>query len=594
MKHKNGFRYLSVNSKILLSYVPVLLLVISIGFSIFRVTLQSNAIEKMCSTKISELQQISDKMEYVYQNTINISNVCLFDDSIHNFLFYPEQETLSERSKRYSEARSTLTQQHSIFYSIPFYTTIYGFREDAYITNSPYGVKETDRARVEGLAAEMQNSYSSLYWTDKRYSGEDIVLTAARYIINPNDGRIAGMILFDFAEALFSETFMKSLQNNETISLLWNDGQFISSSNPSLWKEIGAGKSILEKLKGYSSGYFVDEETSDLVCFVKYDDWDLYILKTEKYADVLQTWSESNLYLLWIVAVIVALFVLITLLLSHYISHPLRLLAQEVRRFHNGKPDAAPECKAKGDEVRYLRKEFYQLQERIDSLIAQTIQEEEVKRKYEIRALQNQINPHFLYNTLLSLRFLNRVGEREKLEQTILALVHLLSHLFEKDASDHTIQKELEILKDYILIQQTRYGNNFSVEYDCDERLFPCKIEKLILQPLVENAIFHGISRYEQGGVIRIKIGGEDGRIRIEIWDNGIGLEKSTADSENSIHIRHGIGLDNIRKRLQLMYQGEYSLKLFTHESGWTVAQLIIPNKEKGEASDNEGHDSGR
>lgn len=585
MKRKNGFRYLSVNSKIFLSYVPILLLIISVGFSIFRVALQSSAIKKMCATKISELYQISDKMEYVYQNTINISNVCLFDDSIHDFLLYSDQESLSERSQRYANVRATLTQQHSIFYNIPFYTTIYGFRDDAYITNSPYGTKEIDQLRVEELTAEIQDAYSRMYWTDKRYMGEDIVLTAARYIFNPNDGSIVGMILIDFAESLFSETFVKSVQNNETISLLWNDGQIISSSNPSLWKQIGTGKSVLEKLEGYTSGYFVDSETSELVCFVKYEDWDLYIVKTEKYADVLQTWSESNSYLLALVIIVVVIFVFITILLSHYISHPLRLLTQEVRVFHNTQELAAapPDLRGpRGDEIRYLREEFYKLQDRINSLIEQTIQEEEIKREYEIKALQNQINPHFLYNTLLSLRFLNRIGEREKLEQTILALVRLLSQLFEKDSSEHTIQKELEILKDYIQIQQTRYGNNFTVQYEWEEELLSCKIEKLILQPLVENAIFHGISSYEQGGIIQIKLHEADRQIRIEIWDNGVGLEKSASETENSIRIRHGIGLDNIKKRLQLIYGAKYSLRVFAHESGWTVAELIIPKEGKG------------
>ncbi len=593
IKKKNKFRYFSVNTKIFVSYVPILLVLICIGFGVFRSVLQINAMKKICISRVSELQQISDKMEYIHQNTINISNVYLFNETIQNFLNYPDTETQFEQSRRYTRARTTLTEQHSIFYNIPFYTTIYGFREEAYVTNSPYGNRETDKKRVSEYQKMIEGQYSQLYWADVKNAKGDIVLTAARYIFDPSNGETLGMIFFDFAESLFSQTFQKSLQNNETISLIWENGQIISSSDPDRAEKVFAGKDLLDKMEGYSSGYFHDTEQEELVCFAKYAGWDLYIVKTEPYQEVISTLSEPDLYLAVLIVTVIVVFTLVTILLSHYISQPLKALTREVGRFHNRteKPNSR-RLMVKGDEIFYLREEYYKLQQRIDSLIEQTIKEQESKREYEMKALQNQINPHFLYNTLLSLRFLNRIGERQKLDQTILALVRLLSNLFEKEASSHTIREELELLQDYILIQQTRYGNNFDVEYHCTEEVLDCKIEKLILQPLVENAIFHGISSYEDGGQIKISICRQDTQVKIKIWDNGVGLENSCQPSEHTVQIKHGIGLDNVKKRLYLMYGEKYHLDLFTPTEGGTAALLEIPyQKEEKEEPYAKGDD---
>ncbi len=579
---KRFFSKFSVNKKIFIAYVPMLILFIIVGFYLYYSVLQVNAVKKICISRVSELEQISDKIDYIYQNIINISNVYLFDENIQDFLSYSENESEFERSQRYVQTSNVLTEQNSIFYNIPFYTTIYGFKDDAYISNSPYTSKEQDRNRVEKYSNIMKQPYSQLYWTNINDSKEDVILTATRYIYDSNNGQTLGMIFFDFEENLFSQTFSKSIQNNEAISLFWGNGEIISSSNSLIKENKDFEKTIFSKIDGFSNGYFYDDETKNLICFVKYSGLNLYIVKSEPYTDVVKSLSEPKTYLVIFILIIIVMFSLVTILLSHYISNPLKSLTKEVKNFHNKKieKDMKNE-KIKGDEIVYLREEYYKLQDRIDYLIKQTIEEQEKKRSYEMKALQNQINPHFLYNTLLSIRFLNRSGERKKIDKTIVSLIQLLSNLFEKDSSINTISEEIELLKDYVFIQQTRYGNNFEVEYDISDEVLNCTIDKLILQPIVENAIFHGISSYESGGLIQIKAFKENEKVKIIVKDNGVGIEKAEENSNKSIKIKHGIGVNNIRKRLDLMYANEYSLDMFSPQDGGTIVELIIPYNER-------------
>jgi hypothetical protein len=210
----------------------------------------------------------------------------------------------------------------------------------------------------------------------------------------------------------------------------------------------------------------------------------------------------------------------------------------------------------------------------INPMLAQIISEQEQKRSYEILALQNQISPHFLYNTLQSIRFLNRRGEQEKLEKTTLALVRLLSNLFVKNSPPHTLKDELDLVKDYVYIQQMRYGENFKVEYDFDENDMECAMDKLILQPIIENAIFHGLSDIEEGGLISITGRRRGGRFRIKIADNGIGLESIPGDTM----LRQGIGLENIQNRLRLLYNSDHLFKLEFPPSGGALVTIEIPS----------------
>lgn len=212
----------------------------------------------------------------------------------------------------------------------------------------------------------------------------------------------------------------------------------------------------------------------------------------------------------------------------------------------------------------------------IDELM--NIQKE--KRKAEITALQMQINPHYIYNTLASIKWLIFQKDIEKSTTTIDAFISLLRNTISNMDEYITVEQDLENLKNYVLINNTRYGDRIQVEYFVTYGCELYKIPKMILQPFVENSFFHGFPYNEKGSIkIFIRISG--GRLQIQIADNGVGMsqeqiEKLTNKGVKTEHFS-GIGINNIHDRLKLIYGDEYEITIESKENEGTTVTLLIP-----------------
>ena len=221
----------------------------------------------------------------------------------------------------------------------------------------------------------------------------------------------------------------------------------------------------------------------------------------------------------------------------------------------------------------------------IKKLMEEAIEREREKHDMEIRLLQNQINPHFLYNTLNSIRWMAVMQGAEGISHAVSSLGQLLRYAL-KDASGQTqLQSELSMLEEYIYIQNIRYKGK--INYQCREvekELLDCKVPKLILQPLVENAIFHGIEPKAGVGTIEVRVSREGKDILIRVWDNGVGMSEDEinrlmeGNSKNQEKERfNGIGVANIHERLQILYGPEYGLCFESVLGKFTCAVLRLP-----------------
>lgn len=193
----------------------------------------------------------------------------------------------------------------------------------------------------------------------------------------------------------------------------------------------------------------------------------------------------------------------------------------------------------------------------IQKLIQQTVEEQRIKRKAELNVLQAQVKPHFLYNTLDAMGYLALSGKSEELYESLEALGSYYRISLSKGQEVITINEEIDIVKSYLILQKLRYGEIFNVNYDIDERAYDYKIPKLVLQPLVENAIYHGIKPKGEAGLIKICVKTENEQIILSVEDDGVGMSEEQLGSIKSDAIDSNstsFGLKGTIKRLQFFY----------------------------------------
>lgn len=272
------------------------------------------------------------------------------------------------------------------------------------------------------------------------------------------------------------------------------------------------------------------------------------------------------------------------LVLNHILAriiNPIVVLKDRMNQVDQGNLDIAVEVPGK-DEVGMLSKSFNKMLVRIRNLMDQVVAEQEDKRKYELQALQAQINPHFLYNTLDSIIWMAEMGDHNVVPMTE-ALAKLFRISLNKGNEMIKVEDEMEHVRNYLIIQSMRYLNKFTYTIAVDDDVRYCKTIKLIVQPVVENAIYHGIKKKKGKGSIQIAAFRNEERLFITVTDDGIGMDEETCeqilqeDSRSGSTTGSGIGVKNVNERIQLYFGREYGLQFESEPGKGTTVTLTLP-----------------
>ncbi len=234
-------------------------------------------------------------------------------------------------------------------------------------------------------------------------------------------------------------------------------------------------------------------------------------------------------------------------------------------------------------EIQNIQEKYNEMIDRIQKLVEENRVQEQEKHREEMKVLQLQINPHFLSNTLNTIKFMAQVSKHEGIRKMTDNLMQIMDCTFRDHHSMHTLDEEIRILESYIHIMKIRYAESFDLEIFLEETCKNMKIPKLILQPLVENAVFHGLQESAEEGVVRIEIMRQDASLRLVVEDNGCGMSEEMLEKiKNGYETKPGrIGVTNVIKRLHLYY-GEYSFFKIESQLGEGTKFLIyIPVGEE-------------
>ena len=302
-------------------------------------------------------------------------------------------------------------------------------------------------------------------------------------------------------------------------------------------------------------------------------------------AELLKDSREANNIYVMTAIVLVAIAMILSSFIARSITLPIQKLRDSMKKVQEGDFKAADVVITSQNEIGSLTTSFNAMTHRIEELMEENVKEQEQKRKIELKALQSQINPHFLYNTLDSIIWM---AEGKKYEDVVLmtaSLARLLRQSISNEDETVLIGQEIQYVKSYLTIQKMRYKDKLEFEINVDPFINSVHIVKLVLQPIVENAIYHGLKYKESKGLLTVTGYQKNQNAVIEITDDGVGMDEETLNhifEKHKVNYRsNGVGVYNVQKRLCMYYGKEYGLHYESEPGHGTTVTVTIPMEQE-------------
>ena len=294
--------------------------------------------------------------------------------------------------------------------------------------------------------------------------------------------------------------------------------------------------------------------------------------------------KAQSIYVIMAIA-LVCVALLLSNMIARNITMPIQRLRDSMAKVQEGDFSQADVEVSTENEIGSLTKTFNLMTYRIQELMEQNVHEQEEKRKSEMKALQSQINPHFLYNTLDSIIWMAEGKKNEEVVLMTASLARLLRQSISNEDELVSVGQEIEYARSYLTIQKMRYKDKLEFCIEVEPEIQSVQIIKLVLQPIIENAIYHGLKYKESKGLLIVRGYEKDGTAVIEILDNGVGMDSTTL---SHIFERHkvdyhsnGVGVYNVQKRLKLYYGNDYGMAYKSEPGRGTAAAITIPMKQE-------------
>lgn len=416
-------------------------------------------------------------------------------------------------------------------------------------------------------------------------------LTVSKSLIDIRSGSCLGILTFDIKESLFYDSYHSvSDEENECFLLIDSAGTIISSENRDELQTT-ASPEILGLLEGmgkpeqktqYKSGGKIPQETTAehmLLLSSETENGDYLVVYMMRYYRIYKEALNLALFLLIIGILVLAAGVLLSSRLAQSIVGPVIRLADYADEAGKGNFDL-PVPVHSGDEIGFLAERFGVMNHNIKELTTRIYNEQTQKKEYELKMLQAQINPHFLYNCLDNISSLITDQKNETATAMVSHLGRYYRAILSKGRNIITIREELELIRAYLEIQLIRIPDLFTYEITVDEDILDFKILKMILQPIVENSVIHGFAGFKNSGRIKIEGTLQNQTVCILISDNGKGIPEGSRSSifaPAPTAIPKHFGLKNIQERIRLKHGEKYGISIKSEQGQGTQIEVRFP-----------------
>lgn len=410
-----------------------------------------------------------------------------------------------------------------------------------------------------------------------------ITLTRAVEITN-GTSTDQGILLIDIRYSSLQQILQNiTLGNQGYLYMVSSGGDLIYHPKMQLI-ETGQMSENIREAAGYRDGSWREKYNGEWrevsVKSVGYTGWKLLSVTPEKGLPLSNL--KMKLFVVFVTASFLLALVLINTFISSKITTPVQMLEKSVNAIEAG--DLDTEVYMGGSyEIRHLGRSIGDMARQIKTLMEDIVTEHESKRKSEFDTLQSQINPHFLYNTLDIIVWMIENEQKQEAVNVVTALARFFRISLSKGKSIITVKDELEHVRNYLMIQQMRFKNKFVYTIEAQEDVLELASLKLMLQPLVENAIYHGMEFMDGDGEIEVKVYREAENLWFQISDNGLGMTSQQVDSllGSKPHVSSrrgsGIGVKNVNERIRLFFGEDYGLTIQSEPDEGTVIKICLP-----------------
>ncbi len=446
--------------------------------------------------------------------------------------------------------------------------------------------KVKDQEWFQSARKEIENIHFSTphiqnLFEDGSYEYKKVISLSRSVDINNKEKSSSGVLLVDMKYSVIEDVLEYINDSSEEIYyyLCSMDGEMIYHPRQTEI-ERGLFTEKSSQAASYEDGVYEIGKESVVVKSMAYTGWKLVGVIPETAQT--ESLSKLRLYILTIILVLFMMLLIVNRIISANISKPIQSLALSVKNYEaGGKKEIYVGGSQEIKDLGYAVRKSYR---RIEHLMLEIIEQQNERRKSEIDALQSQINPHFLYNTLESITWMVETKKNDEAVLMISELARLLRISLSRGRTVISIRDEIQHSRSYMNIQKVRYKERFSVRFEIDPQIEDYCIVKLIIQPLLENAIYYGVGSMDpdDGGEILVRGEKRDGDIFISVEDNGMGMKEEDVENillDGSRSPKHGsgVGVKNVHSRIRLMFGEKYGLTVESELDEGTKVCIHIP-----------------
>lgn len=383
-----------------------------------------------------------------------------------------------------------------------------------------------------------------------------------------------GYVIVIMNEQTIYEKYKAYLSDGVEITLLASDGYMLSSSMREHTGDRNDQRLEQAKIADGNGNYGIITKNDHTYISLYIPEFDAYLLEEIDQTIAFAPLRDIVYQIAQVVLIVLLLVVVAVYYFTRKMTKPLYELVDTMQATKADALHAHPLQESSSYEVKVVTKTYNHLVKEIDRYTKRLIVEQNERRKADLSALQMQINPHFLYNTLTSIKFLAKMNRIDDVDRTITSLSAMLQNTIGSTADTVTVEQEIENLKHYVYINQIRYGDQVEVHFDVKQNCQQLFIPKLIIQPFVENAFFHAFPGVRKGNIhVFVRQQGE--RLLIEVLDDGVGAkEAAKTPRKRSVS---GIGVENVHNRIVLLYGASYGVEMDSESGYGTAVKISLP-----------------
>jgi two-component system, sensor histidine kinase YesM len=582
------------NLKILNKLIIIFLILTIIPFLILGILTFSKSsaviMQEVSNNSKQIVRQVSDKIDYNMKEVDKNTLLFVWSSQTQTILESNfSKETLHKRKENQMELESTMQTFLNTRNEIE---SIYIYRTDGdefYIDNSTYNKEVRKRLIMKRTqiaeSSEMQNGKN--VWISLNLNKG--LITGSRVIYDTINLNKLGLLIINIQEKYLRDLYSNIEMSPNSFFIIKNQsGEVVSTNSKLNSEEINNLNKNLQKVD-YNSDFTVNGNYFIVKSNCEYTGWEVlgFIPKSELVGGIIKL--GSSIFVIGIICAIISIILLV--LLSTYIFNPIKKLTKLMKKVEQEDFSVKAEIYSK-DELGELTNVFNKMIEKIRYLIEEVYKQQIVKKEAEFKLLQAQINPHFLYNTLDSINWIAKVNGVEDISKMVVALGQLMRVSIAKGKSSVTLEEDLDYINNYFIIQRMRYRDKFKVTTEIDEVTKKCIVPKMLLQPIVENALVHGIEKKMGKGSILIRAGIESGNLLIDVIDDGLGMNEEKCKeilkiedldiniSKDEIHT--GIGVSNVNRRIKMLFGQEFGISIQSEPGKGTRVQICLPKEFGG------------